>query len=70
MKNLLPLVEDNNWFFDTELLIRAERSGSYRIVQIPVRWKENHRSSVKIVRTAFDYVIDLFRLKMALMRGH
>jgi glycosyltransferase involved in cell wall biosynthesis len=68
VKELLPLIEDNNWFFDTELLIRAERSGSYKIIQMPVRWKENRKSSVKIIWTSFDYILDLFRLKMDLMR--
>src|SRR5882762_10221571 len=39
-RSLLPLVEDNGWFFDTELLVIAERLG-YRIFDLPVRWVEN-----------------------------
>ena len=45
---LLPLVEDNAWFFDTELLILAERAGM-RIHEIPVDWVDDPDSSVDIV---------------------
>src|SRR6185437_4594878 len=36
-RELLPLVEDTSWFFDTELLVLAERSG-LRIHEVPVDW--------------------------------
>ncbi|MBL7625694.1 glycosyltransferase family 2 protein, partial [Frankia sp. CN6] len=36
-RELLPLVADNGWFFDTELLVLAERSG-LRIHEVPVDW--------------------------------
>jgi len=45
------LVEDDAWFFDTELLVLAERSGM-RIDEVPVDWVENTDDSVKMVRTA------------------
>jgi len=50
-QELLPLVEDNGWFMDTELLILAEKLG-YRIFDLPVRWVEDSDSRVKIWRTA------------------
>lgn len=48
---LLPYVEDTGWFFDTELLILAERSG-LRIHEVPVDWVDDPDSRVDIVATA------------------
>ena len=48
---LLPQVEDDGWFFDTELLILALRAG-LRIEEVPVHWVEDPDSSVRIVHTA------------------
>ncbi len=48
---LLPLVEDESWFFDTELLVLAQRRG-LRIHEVPVDWIEDRDSRVDIVRTA------------------
>ena len=45
---LLPLVEDDAWFFDTELLVTAERLG-VRISETPVEWTDDPSSSVDIV---------------------
>ena len=51
VRRLLPLVDDDGWFFDTELLVLAERSG-LRIHEIPVDWVDDPDSRVKIVATA------------------
>ena len=48
---LLPLVEDNEWFFDTELLTLAERAGM-RIHEVPVDWVDDPDSRVDILATA------------------
>ena len=48
---LLPHVEDTGWFFDTELLVLAERSG-LRIHEVPVDWVDDPDSRVDIVATA------------------
>jgi putative flippase GtrA len=50
---LLPAVEDNAWFFDTELLLLAERNG-LRIHQVPVDWVDDADSRVSVTRTAID----------------
>ena len=45
-RSLLPLVEDNEWFFDTELLVTAERLG-LRIGEVPVDWVDDPDSRVR-----------------------
>ena len=44
---MLPLVEDDAWFFDTELLVLAERAG-LRIHEVPVDWVDDPDSRVDI----------------------
>lgn len=63
-RELLPLTIDNEWFFDTELLILAEKKG-YRIKEIPVKWIEDRGSTVKVLRTAYKDIKGLLRLKFS-----
>jgi glycosyltransferase involved in cell wall biosynthesis/putative flippase GtrA len=67
-KRLLPHIEDNGWFFDTELLIIAERSG-LRIHEIPVDWVDDPDSRVNIKQTAVDDLRGLVRVAGSLLRG-
>lgn len=67
-QRLLPHVEDNGWFFDTELLIIAERSG-LRIHEIPVDWVDDPDSRVDIKQTAFADVHGLVRVAGSLVKG-
>ena len=60
--HLVPLVRDQSWFFDTELLVLAERAG-YRIKDVPVTWIEDDDSRVKIVSTAWDDIKGVLRLR-------
>lgn len=60
-KLLLPFVRDDGWFFDTELLYLAERSGM-RIHEVPVDWVEDPDSRVDLVRTALDDLRGVGRL--------
>ncbi len=66
-QDLLPLVEDKAWFFDTELLLLAEKNG-YPIHEIPVRWTDDPDSRVKIVRTAWEDLKGLLRLRFVGLR--
>ena len=60
--DLAPLVLDNGWFFDSELLILAQKCG-FPIREIPVRWTDDPDSRVRIIRTAWEDVKGLLRLK-------
>jgi len=61
-QRLLPLIQDNNWFFDTELLILAEKYGM-RMKTIPVRWAEDSDSRVQIGKTVAEDLRGLWRLR-------
>ncbi len=65
---LLPLVEDDTWFFDTELLVLAERAG-LRIHEVPVDWSDDPDSRVDLVRTALDDLAGIRRLGWSLLTG-
>ncbi len=65
---LLPLVEDNAWFFDTELLTLAERAGM-RIHEVPVDWIDDPDSRVDIVSTAREDLRGIARLTRGFASG-
>ena len=67
-RRLLPLVADTGWFFDTEVLVLAERVG-LRIAEIPVDWVDDPDSKVDIVRTATDDLRGCWRVARAISRG-
>jgi putative flippase GtrA len=60
-RELVPMVEDNGWFFDTELLVVAERNGA-RIHEVAVDWVDDPGSTVNIVRTAKDDLKGIARM--------
>jgi putative flippase GtrA len=64
---LLPHVKDPAWFFDTELLVLAERSGM-RIAEVPVDWVDDPDSRVDITATALADLRGIARVGRALLR--
>ncbi len=65
---LLPAVKDNAWFFDTELLVLAERNG-LRIHEVPVDWTDDPDSRVHITKTVIEDLKGVRRLLGARLRG-
>jgi putative flippase GtrA len=62
------MVEDTGWFFDTEMLVLAERGG-LRIHEVPVDWVDDPDSTVHIVKTATDDLKGVLRVGRALATG-
>ena len=60
-ETILPLTRDNEWFFDTELLVLAEEA-NLRIREVPVRWVDDPESRVAIVPTALADLKGVARL--------
>ncbi len=46
---IMPLVRDNHWFWDTEVLVIAQRMG-YNVYEIPVRWKQGDETRVSVTK--------------------
>jgi len=69
IRALLPDVQDNAWFFDTELLILAQRRG-LRIYQVPVAWTEDPDSKVDIAGTALANLRGVARLRFGPVSKH
>ena len=67
-RRLLPLVADTGWFFDTELLVLAERSG-LRIHEVPVDWIDDPDSRVDILATATADLKGIARMRKGFARG-
>jgi putative flippase GtrA len=67
-RELLPAVEDQSWFFDTELLTLAERAG-LRIYEVPVDWTDDPDSRVDVVGTALADLRGIWRMSRRLARG-
>lgn len=65
---IVPQIEDQSWFFDTEMLVLAEKQG-LRIKDIPVRWIEDQDSRVKIFQTGWDDLKGILRVRKLLWSG-
>jgi len=66
VKNLLPLINDNEWFFDTELLAWAGKA-NFKIAEMPVAWSENRyavrQSKIRPIRDGWLFLRNLLKLK-------
>jgi glycosyltransferase involved in cell wall biosynthesis len=67
VQEIVPEIVDQSWFFDTELLVLAEKRG-YRLKDLPVQWIEDDDSRVKIVKTAWEDLKGVARLRWKLWR--
>jgi glycosyltransferase involved in cell wall biosynthesis len=64
---VVPQIRDQSWFFDTELLVLAERQG-FRIKDVPVKWVEDDDSRVKIIPTAWEDIKGIMRLRWGFIK--
>ena len=69
---LLPYLVDGEWFFDTELVISATHL-NLAVREIPVDWRENRydqrKSKVRVMRDAWSFIRNLFRLRFRLLKS-
>lgn len=65
---LLSEVRDTHWFWDTELLVRAQRKGM-KICEFPVHWRHGGATTVDMKRDVFYMGSRIFRLRYDLLRG-
>ena len=59
---ILPLVKDNAWFWDSEMLLVAQKNG-YRLNEVPVHWEDDLDTRVHIVSTATEDLKGIWRLR-------
>jgi putative flippase GtrA len=67
-RDLLPMIEDQEWFFDTELLLLAEHNG-LRIHEVPVDWVDDADSRVDVVGTAAADLRGIWRMLRRVATG-
>ncbi|KAF5426822.1 hypothetical protein C5S39_14405, partial [Candidatus Methanophagaceae archaeon] len=58
---ILDTVKDNHWFWDTEILVRAQREG-YRVKEFPVRWRCDNQTKVDLKRDVIEMGTQILRL--------
>ncbi|MBI5071925.1 glycosyltransferase [Candidatus Falkowbacteria bacterium] len=72
VQNIIPQIKNNEWFFDTELVILAEKN-NYRIKEIPVIWTEHkkigRKSRVSFIKVSLGYLKEIWRLKKSHARN-
>lgn len=68
VQKLVPLVENQGWFFDAEFLLLAEHYG-LPIFQMPVRWVDDPDSRVKLTQTISEHFVGLVRMRLAFSTG-
>jgi len=61
---LLDRVQNQSWFFDSELLYLAETEG-LTIFELPVRWRDDPDSTVKLAPTVIENLREIRRLRGA-----
>jgi hypothetical protein len=64
VQEIVPYIKDQAWFFDTELLLLAQKKGS-RIKEVPVEWVDDAGTTVKVAKTAWEDIKGLFRVRFS-----
>ena len=63
-KVVIPLIKDQWWFFDTEMLYVGKKLG-FIVREIPVKWYEQEETSVQLIRVSLDYIKNILRLRFS-----
>ena len=66
---LLDEVEATHWFWDTEIMVRANRRG-YKIKEIPVEWKTGKDTKVNLLKDSCNMFKQIMRLWWKLKVKH
>lgn len=70
-KKIIPYIEDNKWFFDTELIAYVNHFG-YQVKEIPVDWSENRyqkrKSKLNLIKDGFKFLINLIKLRIQTLK--
>ena len=61
VEKILPEVKDTGWFFDTEVLVIAQKAG-FKIEEVPITWKDDPNSTVKVAKTAWGDIKGMWRI--------
>ncbi|MFQ5605960.1 MAG: glycosyltransferase [bacterium] len=69
VETLVPLIENQGWFFDAELLLLAELY-NYKIFEYPVHWVDDPDSRVNIFNTVAEHFLGLMRMRVAISAGY
>lgn len=56
-----PLIENNLWFFDSEMILIMEKTG-FKVIDIPIRWVDDRNTTVKIMKDSWEEFSGLIRL--------
>ncbi len=67
IRKILPIINDEKWFFDTELLLRLERKG-YKIKDFPYKYMEDPNTSVRLIGTSFELFIKSLKFRIKLWK--
>ena len=58
---LSPSLKDTHWFWDTEILVKAQKS-NFNVFEFPVSWTAQKDTKVDIIRDVFAMAINILRL--------
>lgn len=63
--DIVPRIKDDGWFFDSELLVYAQRK-RLKVKELAIRWQERRESRVRVFSVVFHYSVKLLKLRFRL----
>lgn len=65
LRELIDDVKDNDWSFDTEILVKAQKKG-FKVTEIPVRWVDTTDTSVRFLKDVFVMGYNILKFRWEL----